>query len=66
MAIIHDVFPQNNDQSQLKISIPAEIRELLKTKLINPNDGIDVIYHAFDAYFNEQYDLSVERLEEFD
>ena len=62
MGVIHQKF----NQSQLSISIPAEIKELLKTKVINPNCRIDVIYQAFDAYFKEQYDLPVERLEEFD
>ena len=53
-------------ESPITISIPAEIKELLKSKVINPSCGIDHIYQAFDAYFNEQYDLSVERPEEFD
>jgi hypothetical protein len=53
-------------ENQLRISIPTEIKELLKSKVVNPSCGIDLIYQAFDAYFNEQYDLPVERLEEFD
>lgn len=53
-------------ENQLRISIPSEIKELLKSKVINPSCGIDLIYKAFDAYFNEQYNLPVERLEEFD
>jgi hypothetical protein len=53
-------------ESPITISIPNEIKELLKSKVINPSCGIDHIYKAFDAYFNEQYDLPVERPEEFD
>jgi hypothetical protein len=53
-------------ENQLRISIPNEIKELLKSKVINPSCGIDHIYQAYDAYFNEQYDLPVERPEEFD
>ena len=53
MGVIHQKF----NQSQLSISIPAEIKELLKTNVINPSCGIDVIYQAFDTYFNEQYNL---------
>jgi hypothetical protein len=66
MVAIHKVISQNTNHSPITISIPAEIRELLKSKVINPSGGIDHIYKAFDAYFNEQYDLSVERPEEFD
>ena len=44
-------------ESHFTISIPAEIKELLKTNVINPSCGIDVIYQAFDTYFNEQYNL---------
>jgi hypothetical protein len=43
--------------NQLTISIPNEIKELLKSKVINPSCGIDRIYQAFDAYFKEQYDF---------
>ncbi len=52
-------------ESLLTISIPVEIKELLKTNVINPSCGLDMIYQVFDAYFNEQYDLLVEELEEF-
>lgn len=58
MAVILEVFPQNNDQSQLKISIPNEIKELLKTKVINPSCGLDIIYQSFESYFKEQYNLN--------
>lgn len=57
MVAIHKVISQNTNHSPITISIPAEIRELLKTKLINPSGGIDVIYQAFDTYFMEQYNL---------
>jgi len=53
-------------ENQLTISIPEEIKELLKSKVVNPSCGIDSIYQAFDAYFKEQYGLQDERLEEFD
>lgn len=58
MAVILEVFPQNNNQSQLKISIPNEIKELLKTKVINPSCGLDIIYQSFESYFKEQYNLN--------
>ena len=57
MVAIHKVISQNTNHSPITISIPAEIRELLKTKLINPSGGIDVIYQAFGTYFMEQYNL---------
>jgi hypothetical protein len=44
-------------ENQLRISISNEIKELLKSKVMNPSCGVDSIYQAFDAYFNEQYDL---------
>lgn len=53
-------------ESPLNISIPAEIKELLNTNVINPSCGLHMIYQAFDAYFKEQFDLPVERLEKFD
>ena len=44
-------------ESHLTISIPAEIKILLKSKVINPSCGFDMIYQSFDMYFKEQYNL---------
>ena len=45
-------------ESHLTISIPAEIKELLKTNVINPSCGFDMIYQSFESYFKEQYNLN--------
>jgi hypothetical protein len=43
------------NSSDLNVSIPSDIKDLLKQYLIQPNVGLDAIYNWFFGYFKNQF-----------
>jgi hypothetical protein len=48
---------QLKKENPIEINIPIEIKNLLKTNLIDPSCGLDLIYNMFEAYLFDQFDL---------